>query len=105
VTQQRPPRPGPGLRQLLGREYGQREARVHQLGRQPRDRPGAARDHGVGEADLLRVGHPLVDAAEGASVEQVRRVDGVPPTAQPIGKRDNPGRQPLRVVEQHYLGH
>ena len=56
-------------------------------------------------AGLLDVGHALVDAAERAALEQVRRVNGVAGRPQLVGEGADAGRQPLSVVEQQDLGH
>jgi SnoaL-like polyketide cyclase len=44
----------------------------------PRLPGGRARDHLAGEADLLGISHPLLDAAEGVAVEEVGSVHGMP---------------------------
>jgi hypothetical protein len=51
------------------------------------------------------VGYPLHHGIEGAPLEEVGRVYGVPGAAQLLGEGDDAGGQPLRVVEEHYLGH
>src|ERR1017187_8878816 len=91
IEEQRPLRARPRLRQLLGREHPEREAGVHQPGGQSFDGLVTAPDHLVGEADLLGMTHPLLQGAEGAAIEQVGRVDGVPGTAQLVGEGDHAG--------------
>ena len=105
IEQQRAPRSWPRLRQVLGGEHAEGEAGVHQPGGQSLDRPRPALDHLAGEADLERVSHPLVDSAEGAALEQVGRVHGVPGPAQLVGEGDDAGGQPQRVVEERNLSH
>jgi hypothetical protein len=104
LAEQRTARTGPGLRQLLSRKHTEREAGVHQIGGQPLGRTEAALEH-LAEADLLGVGHSLLEKGEGAAVVQIGRVHGVPCAAQLVGERDHPGGQPLRVVEEHYFSH
>jgi 4-carboxymuconolactone decarboxylase len=105
IEQQRPARSRPCLRQLLGREHAEREPGVYQFGGQPLHRPGPARDHLVGKADLLRVPHPLLEGGEGPALEQIGHVHGVAGAAQLLGEGDDAGGQSLRMVEEHYLGH
>ena len=69
VEQQRAPRARPGLRQHLRREHAEREARVHQVGGQALDGPGAAGEDLAGEAELFGIGQAVVDRAERAPVE------------------------------------
>ena len=103
--EQSAPRARPRLRQLLGRQHTERQAGVHQIAGQSFDRLDAAPDHLVGRADLLRVAHSLVKGGEGAAVEQVGRVHGMPGAAQLVGEGDDAGGQSLHVVEEHNLGH
>ncbi|WP_321166199.1 hypothetical protein [Serinicoccus sp. CNJ-927] len=67
-------------------------------------RGGAALAEHV-EAGLLREGEALLDAAEGAPFEEVRRVDGMPGAPQLVGEGVHAGRQALDVVEEQYLSH
>ena len=92
------------MREILGRNHPQGEPAVDQFGGQPFGRPDAAL-HDLAEADLADVGHALVDAGEGAALEQVGRVDGVPGPAELVGERDHAGSQPLGVVEEQDFGH
>jgi hypothetical protein len=103
--QQRAARARPVLRQVLGGQDPEGEARVHDVRRESLDGPGPAPQHLGREADLLRVPHPLADAAEGAAVKQVGRMDGVPGAAQLAGESSDARGQSLRVVEEHYLSH
>jgi hypothetical protein len=104
VEQQRAARAGPGLGEPLRRDDAQREACVHDIGRQGPDRLHTA--HGdLVEADLFDEGHAVVDALEGASFEQVRGVHGVAGGPQRVGEPGDAGRQTLHVVEQHDCGH
>ena len=95
---------GPCLCELLRRQHAEREPGVDELGRQVVGDADAALQHVV-EPDLLDVGETLVDRPERASVEQVRRVHGVPGGPQVVGERAHAGGQPLCVVEQQDLGH
>src|SRR5579871_5324724 len=104
MEQQRAPGSGPGLGQLLGREHAEREPRVHQVVGQAVDGADAPFDH-VPEADRLDVGKPLLDAAERAALEQVRRVDGVLGVPKLVGEGGNARGQALRVVKENYLSH
>ncbi len=104
VEQQRAVGSRPRLRELLGGEHAEREAGVDQVFGQAIDRAGAAIDH-LREADLLRVAQPLLEGAEGAAVEEVWGVHGVPGAAQLIGEGDDARGQSEGVVEEHYLGH
>jgi len=49
--------------------------------------------------------HPLLHGVEGAPLEQVGCVHGVPGAAQLAGERVDARGQPLCVVEDHYLSH
>jgi len=105
VEQQRTARTRPRLRKFLGGKNAKREAGVDKALGQAANRALAAIDHLAGEADLLRVAHPLLDGGEGAAVEQIWGVHGVPGAAQFIGEGDDARGQPEGVVVEHYLGH
>ena len=90
---------GPCLCELLRRQHAEREPGVYELGGQLVGDADAALPHVV-ESDLTDVGDTLVNALERASVEQVRRVHGVPGGPQVVGERAHAGGQPLCVVEQ-----
>lgn len=104
VEQQRPSRSWPRLREFLRCDHAEREASVDEPGGQLFNRSGPASHHLI-EADLLGVPDSLLDAAEGAALEKVGRVDGVAGAAQLVGEANHAGSQPQCVVEEHYLGH
>src|SRR4029450_11581750 len=82
----------------------EREARVHDVGGQLLGRLRTAPDD-LPEPDLSRVGDALVDGSERFAVEQVRRVDRVAGRPQPVGEFEEPGRLPLRGMEQEHRRH
>lgn len=59
--------------------------------------------HLVGEAELLGVRHPVLDGREGASVEEIRRMDGVPRRPQLVGERVEARRLALGGVVERVL--
>jgi len=104
VAEQRAAGAGPGLGEALRRQHAEGEPQVDQCGRKPLDRADPPLHH-LAEADLPHVRHPVLQGRERAALVQVGRVHGVPGRAQVVGERDDAGREPLCVVEQHDLGH
>jgi hypothetical protein len=51
------------------------------------------------------VAHPIFHRVEGAPLEQIGCMHGMPGAAQLVGERVDPRGQPLCVVEEHYLSH
>src|SRR5438105_10018893 len=86
VEEERASRSGPGLGQLLRDHLTEREPGIHEVLRQVVRGAFALLDHLVHAAGLY-VGHSLVDAPEGATLEQVRRVHGVARMSQILRER------------------
>ena len=76
VERQGTPGAGAGLGELLGGHDAQREAGVHEVGTE-RLGDGHAPVEDRPEADLLGVGHAVLQRGEGAPVEEVGDVHGV----------------------------
>ena len=82
----------------------EREARVHELGREVASRVHPAlEDHA--EADLLGVGDALVEVGEGSPVVEVGKVHDVALCAEVVGEGVAAGREAEGVVEQQHVGH
>ena len=93
-----------GQGEALCRHHAERDAGVHQPGRQPGHCLAPALDDLV-EADLLEVFDAGLERREDGPVVQVRGGDGVSCRLQGVGERATPGRQPECVVEQDDVGH
>jgi hypothetical protein len=104
LEQERPPRPGPGLGEPLGRHHAGRDPGVDERPRQGLGR-GAAAGHQRLEPHLPGVGDAVVEGREGAAVHEVGDVDDVPRLPQPVGEGLDARRETLDVVEQNDLGH
>jgi hypothetical protein len=103
VEEQRAARAGAGLGELLRRQDAEREPGVDDLVRERLGGAGATGDDLVGEAELPGVRHPVLDGREGASVEEIRRMDGVPRRPQLVGERVEARRLALGGVVERVL--
>ena len=90
LIQQRAPR-APGRRSNLCAIAPPSKTRIHQrLGESSRDRVRVL----VDRVPRSRMGHALVDTAEGSALEQVRHVHDMPTRAEVVGERLHPGVSP-----------
>jgi hypothetical protein len=92
------------LGQLLRGHDAERQAGVDEFGRQRACRPLAALDN-LGEADLLGVGHSLLDRGEGLPLKEIGCVHAMPGAPQLVGKSMEALRLTHRVVEQQHVSH
>ena len=79
------------LRELLPHHDAEREPGVDEPFGERSSCAFSARDELIREAELLRVGHPLLDRGERAALEEVGRVHDVPHRAQLVGEVERYG--------------
>ena len=101
VQEQQPARLLVGERQVLGDGAAEGEPGVDEalVGVRGRGQDRALQQ--LVPADLVLMGHALLDGLEGAPVEEIRRLHLVPGRAQPVGRLVHRGPQPVRRMEKH----